>query len=85
MTDDEIWTAVAGAVKEETDNAGLTLRPDMTASDVPGWDSLAHTRIFLNLDVNLGITIDIKKTYAAATISDLIPIIRAALDGKAQP
>lgn len=80
MTDDEIWVAVADAIKMETDNLTMTLSPSMTASDIPGWDSLAHIRIFLSLDASLHTTIDVQKTYEAAKIADLIPIVRTALN-----
>jgi len=78
MNDDEIWTAIVSAIREETENSALDIREAMTAGDVPGWDSLAHVRILLNLDVRLGVTIDIKQSYGAATIADLIPIVRRA-------
>jgi acyl carrier protein len=50
----------------------------MASNDVPGWDSLAHVRILLNLDSRLATTIDIKKTYSAATIADLYLIVKDA-------
>ncbi len=79
MTDEEIWTAIVAAIKTETDNPILEVTPEMTMSEVPGWDSLAHVRIFLNIDANLGTSVDVKQTFAATTILGLIPIIRAAL------
>lgn len=80
MTDEEIWTTIVAAIKIETDNPILEVTPEMTASDVPGWDSLAHVRIFLNIDANLGASVDVKQTFAATTISELVPIVRAALE-----
>jgi len=79
MTDDEILHACIIAISQETDNPPLSITPHMTASDVPGWDSLAHVRIFLAIGSRLGVVIDIEKTYRAGTIGDLVPIIRQSL------
>ena len=80
MDYDVIWTAIVEAVKTETDNPNLALRPDMTANDIPGWDSLAHVRILLNLDTRLGVEIDIKSTNNAATLADLAKVVHSLFD-----
>ncbi len=76
MKDEEILATVIEMIGQETGNPLSDIKPEMTASDVPGWDSLAHVRILLEIGVKLGVTIDIEKTYGAATIADLVPIIR---------
>lgn len=76
MRDEDILATVIEMIGQETDNPSSDIKPEMTASDVPGWDSLAHIRILLGISVKLGITINIEKTYGAATIGDLVPIIR---------
>lgn len=76
MTDSEIFAAIVEAVREETEQPDLDLRPEMTASDVEGWDSLAHVRIILNIEVRTGAAIEISDTYRAATVGDLIAIVK---------
>lgn len=76
MTDEDILAAVIEIIGQETGIPLSDIQPEMTANDVPGWDSLAHIRILLEIGVKLGVTIDIEKTYGAATIGDLVPIIR---------
>ena len=79
MTDDELFSAIIDAVREETEQPALVLRPEMTADEVEGWDSLAHVRIMLNIEVRTGVPIDITDTYRAATVGDLIPLLRKAM------
>jgi acyl carrier protein len=63
---------IADVLGEElTRKRPLGLKPDMKASDVPGWDSLVHTRIILELEDRLGREIDIGRTYELATIGEL--------------
>lgn len=76
MTDEDILAAVIEITCQETRIPLSDIQPEETANDVPGWHSLAHIRILLEIGVKLGVTIDIEKTYGAATIGDLVPIIR---------
>ena len=74
-----VWQALVDAVREETENPSLTLRPDMAANDVPGWDSLAHARIVMNLEARTGAEIEISDTYKAANLAALCDVALAAL------
>ena len=76
MNDKDILAAIVAMTRQETGNLSLAITSDMMASDSPGWDSLAHVRILLGVGAMLGISIDIEKTYRAATIGDLVPIIK---------
>ena len=79
MTDAELLDAIQRAVRSETDNPIAVVTAATTAADVAGWDSLAHGRIMLTLEVELGGRIDIEKTYSATKVSELIPILRLAV------
>jgi acyl carrier protein len=71
----EVWRAMQEAVREETSDPRVELRPGMTADDIPGWDSLAHVRIVMNLEARIGADIEISDTYKAATVDDLCRIV----------
>jgi len=79
MTDAEILEAIQRAVRSETDDLTVVVTAATTAADVAGWDSLAHGRIMLTLEVELGVRIDIEKTYSATRVGELIPILRSAI------
>ncbi len=79
MTDDEILTVIVAAVREETDNPLQHIDGGMTAANISGWDSLAHTRIMMNIESRIGIEIDIDATYRAATIADLVAVVRSSI------
>lgn len=78
MTHEEIITAIAEAVREETDEPSLEIGPGTTAAQVPGWDSLAHVRIIMNVGVRVGVNIDISTTYLAANVGELATIVERA-------
>ncbi|MDQ2860651.1 MAG: acyl carrier protein [Pseudomonadota bacterium] len=81
MDRDGVWEAMVIAVREETDNPGAVVEPSMTANDIPGWDSLAHVRIVMNLEARTGAEIEMSDTYKAATVGDLCDIVMKNLKG----
>jgi acyl carrier protein len=75
----EIWQAMQESVREETGDPTVEVRPGMTADEIPGWDSLAHVRIVMNLEARTGAVIEISDTYKAATVDDLCRIVLRCL------
>jgi acyl carrier protein len=82
MTESEILNVIQMAIREETNAHDLVITKEMTADDVPGWDSLAHSRIVLSIEIAVGRPIDIDDTYKAATIGELIEVVRKAVDSQ---
>jgi len=83
MDREGVWEAMVIAVREETDNPGAVVEAAMTANDIPGWDSLAHVRIVMNLEARTGAEIEMSDTYKAATVGDLCDIVVKNLKGVA--
>jgi len=75
MDRDGVWQAMIVAVREETGNPQTIVEPAMTANDIPGWDSLAHVRIVMNMEARTGAVIEMSDTYKAATVGDLCDIV----------
>lgn len=75
MTRAQALEALKSAIADETGAAVPSLSEQQTAADVPGWDSLGHVRIIMNLEARLGCEVDMDKTYRAATVGDLITLV----------
>ena len=73
MDRDEIKTIVMQSIRTETEYSG-PIEEQMSATEIEGWDSLAHVRIMFRIDLNLGMQIDINQTYAIKTISELVDL-----------
>ena len=71
----QVWQALVDAIRQETDNPDAIVSPRTTADEIPGWDSLAHVRIVMNLEARTGTEIEISDTYKAATVDDLFRIV----------
>ena len=76
MTSDEIFAIVSDSICEETRLSDISSINELTtANEVPGWDSLAHVRIMLGIEMELDITIPIEDTYKADTVGDLVTLV----------
>ncbi len=74
-----MFNIIVEAIREEIESPMQPIELGMTAANIPGWDSLAHSRIVMNIEARIDREIDIDATYQAATVADLVPIIRRAL------
>ena len=57
------------------DDDSLVLRPDMTARDVDGWDSLAHVRLLLNIERRFQIKFSAPEVGGLQSVGDLVSLI----------
>jgi acyl carrier protein len=57
------------------DDDALLLRPDMTARDIDGWDSLAHVRLLLAIERKFQIRFSAPEIGNLQTIGDLASLI----------
>jgi len=80
MPNADIFETLVQVIREETSNPEIEIDEDTTAADIPGWDSLAHVRIVMNVEVSLGIGIAIEDTYVAANVGELVRIIRNSVE-----
>lgn len=79
MSDVDVFETLVQVIREETGNPDIEIDEDTTAADVPGWDSLAHVRIVMNVEVSLGVPIVIEDTYVAANVGELVRILRKSV------
>lgn len=76
MTRNDVLTLVAESICEETKYPEQNNISDATtARDVPGWDSLAHVRIMLGIEMELDITVPLDSTYKVDTVGGLVDLV----------
>ena len=66
-----VLKVIESVVREELSRQDLIITESTKAEDVPGWDSLAHTRIILALESALDRAISIEDTYYATNVGEL--------------
>lgn len=78
MTDDEILSRVTDVIRDTLKGAASIplARREWTAPDVPGWNSLSHAVLILNIESEFGIELPLVQTLEANSLGDLVDIIR---------
>lgn len=61
--------------RELFDDDHLILRPDMTARDVDGWDSLAHVRLLLTIERKFHIKFSASEVGGLRSVGDLVSLV----------
>jgi acyl carrier protein len=74
--EDPIITGLTAVFRDVFDDDELVLRPDLTADDVDGWDSLAHIRLILSVQKKFGIKFSPIEMNRLKNVGDLIALTR---------
>jgi acyl carrier protein len=61
------------------DNEDINLRPEMTANDVDGWDSLSHVNLILAVEKGFGIRFTQRELLTFRNVGDLLHSIEIKL------
>src|SRR5580692_3260375 len=55
MTDPELYAGLNDIVRQVLDDDTIAVSPEMTAEDVPGWDSMNHIFIVVEIEKRFGV------------------------------
>jgi len=61
------------------DDDTIQIRPDMTANDVDGWDSLSHVNLITTIEAKFNIRFTQKELLKQRNVGDLIADIERKL------
>ena len=61
------------------DDDTIRIRPDMTANDVDGWDSLSHINLITSIEAKFNIRFTQKELLRQRTVGDLTADIERKL------
>lgn len=73
---DPIITDLTSVFREVFDDDELELKPEMTADDIDGWDSLTHIRLILSVQKAFSIKFSPVDMSRLKTVGDLIVLTR---------
>ena len=77
MTADDIYVKLTDIFRDVFEDDALVLRPDMTAADVPDWDSLSHVRLVLTIQRKFGVTFSAAQTSSLKNVGDLVSLLQS--------
>jgi acyl carrier protein len=74
---DAIQEKLTSIFHDVFDDDSIVLRPDLTADDVPEWDSLSHVRLILAVQKTFSAKFSAAQTANLKNVGELIELIRA--------
>jgi acyl carrier protein len=71
----EIYDKLTGILRTVFDDDRLTARPDLTAAEVPEWDSLTHIRLMLTVERSFGLKFSASEVGNLQNVGNLAELI----------
>ena len=79
MSADSIDARLTEVFHEVFDDDSIKLHREMTASDIEGWDSMAHLRLILSIERRFGVRLPSTKIGGLENVGDMMDLISSCL------
>jgi len=77
MTQSETYAQLTDIFREVFDRSDLTIAPETTAKDVPGWDSQTNITLIVATESHFGIRFRTAEIEQLRKVQDLADLVRA--------
>jgi acyl carrier protein len=81
MQEAELYTQLTEIFREVFNRDDLDLRPELTAKDVPGWDSFKQIEIIIAVEAKYGIKFRTRELDALHNVGDLARTVLGKTSG----
>jgi len=83
MSEQDILNKVREAFKAAFDVDGQSVSLETSPSDIPGWDSVGHLSLAMNLEQCFGINLDVDELMEMENVREIVRVITAKFSKKA--
>ena len=73
---DPIYEKLTSVFRDVLDDDSIVLRPDLTAKDVEGWDSLSHIRLMLKIERTFSVRLTASEIGKLKNVGDLADLLQ---------
>lgn len=85
MANDRIYRQLDDIFRDVFDDDSITLTPETTASDIAGWDSVAHVDLIVSIETRMKIKFKTSELGNLHNVGQLVGIIEYKLESTRQP
>ena len=82
---EQIETSIQSIFNHIFESDDIVLRPEMTAFDIEGWDSLKHIRIIVAIEKHFSIKFKASEVVSVKKIGDLFNKVREKMEVASGP
>ncbi len=83
MTEPEIYAALTDVFRQVFDDPEMELTPELSADDVPGWDSFSHINIVVASEMRFGVSFKSSELEDLRNVGDFVALVRKKQDAAA--
>ena len=80
--DQKIFTEIQSIVQKVINDEKIILKLDSKASEIEGWDSLAHIRILVSIEKLYSIKFNLSEMQNMKDVSEFVRLIQQKIDKK---
>jgi len=73
---DPIYEKLTSVFRDVLDDDSIVLRPDLTAKEVEGWDSLTHIRLMLRVERAFSVRLTASEIGKLKNVGDLADLLQ---------
>jgi acyl carrier protein len=77
LTTDQIEDTLSRVFQDVFDEDDIVIRPDLSAKDIPAWDSLTHIRLLLTVEREFHIKFSMTEVSDLKNVGELMELIQA--------
>jgi acyl carrier protein len=77
MTEADIYAGLTAIFQETFGDEGLVLRPELTAKDVEGWDSMKMVLLIIAVEQRFAIKLRTREIDALQCVGDFVKLIKS--------
>ena len=82
MTTEQMQSILTEVFRDVFSDDELVLRPDLSAKEVDGWDSLTHIRLLVTIERAFQIKFTVTEVGELKNVGELMTLIQAKLSAK---
>ncbi len=75
LTQDDIYDALTAIFRDVFDDPDLVLVPELSADDVPGWDSFNHINIVVASEMRFGVSFSSSELEDLRNVGDFVALV----------
>ena len=79
MTDSEVYKELDVVFRQVLEDESIQLKPDTTADDVEGWDSMNHIFIVVELEKRFGVKFHAAEMEELKNVGELAALVKQKL------
>jgi acyl carrier protein len=79
MDRQQVMDRLQDVFRDVFDDDSIVLRPETTAADIPGWDSLAQIKIIISCEKALSVRLKPREINALENVNEMVDHLMGAL------